>query len=582
MFVRISFSRNLTPLHRWPGLATAVCWLGCASASLLFAAPDDPPAESPAELIANLDDARFEIRERAAARLSELADQPQSQHQLVEAIQEALLQSKTSFEVRSQLEPLLKRLPENPLPVPLEVSSDEIERLVAQLDAAKFSERLGAAARLKWLVTRPRIACRVMVRLKGFQADPKISAEFRKGLLPIWEAARQVWLTSDPKSWNLPPVTGGEIRDWLDDLTLPALAEDASPAARKEQLARQDVAKQELLDLLARDDYLPQAKAAIERRLTSAELDAPARARLDKLLEWTRPAMVAEFWEEKHHLGIQHLFVGEPSQSRGAERPSYFDRIDDQTAHCVSGNSLKPGDYPVGVLFPHPNAFKSGAQFHLVNLPTPRRRMAYEFEKHRNEAVRLAELSERTLAAIAAQKRPLKEAELIMLRQLDPLAVSRFTGPYFAAVGDPVPADRAEENKQGRGSEFFNVCNVLVEIGTPEALPGLLAAIDAKRFPAPTAEIPENWPWIAAMSIAERDTGTKSDAWLASLIERTDPLRIAGEKPPEVGATAAAILLTRHRESLGEFGLESATDPMLEEFGAPGYRFTAPDKRQKA
>src|SRR6185437_16202432 len=166
MFVRISFLRHPTPLHRWLGLAAAVCCLGCASASLLFAAPDDPPAESPAELIAQLDDARFEIRERAAARLSELADQPQSQHQLVEAIQEALLQSKTSFEVRSQLEPLLKRLPENPLPVPLEVSSDEIERLVAQLDAAKFSERLGAAARLKWLVTRPRIACRVMVRLK--------------------------------------------------------------------------------------------------------------------------------------------------------------------------------------------------------------------------------------------------------------------------------------------------------------------------------------------------------------------------------------------------------------------------------
>jgi hypothetical protein len=123
---------------------------------------------------------------------------------------------------------------------------------------------------------------------------------------------------------------------------------------------------------------------------------------------------------------------------------------------------------------------------------------------------------------------------------------------------------------------------VLVEIGAPEALPGLLAAIDAKRFPAPTAEAPENWPWIAAMSIAERDAGPKSDAWLASLIERTDPLRIHGDKPPELGATAAAILLARHRESLGEFGLESAADPMLEEFGAPGYRFTAPDKRQKA
>jgi hypothetical protein len=207
--------------------------------------------------------------------------------------------------------------------------------------------------------------------------------------------------------------------------------------------------------------------------------------------------------------------------------------------------------------------------------------MAYEFEKYRDESLRLAELSERTLAAIAAQKRPLKEAELIMLEQLDARAVSRFVGPYFAAVGDPVPADRAEQNRLGRGSPLANVCNALVELGTPEALPGLLAAIDAKRFPAPTAAAPENWPWIAAMAIAERDEGPKSDAWLASLIERTDPLRIEGDKPPELGATAAAILTARHGAALNEFGLESVEDRMLAEFGAPGYRFTAPEKREK-
>lgn len=565
-------------LSRLAGLACLLAGLGLAP---MAAAAEAPEPENIAALIGQLDDARFEIRQRAAATLAELSQEPARQEPLSRAIYEVLLQSDTSFEVRSQLEPLLNQLPTTAPPVPLDASIEEIDRLIAQLDASKYAERLGAAARLKWLVTRPRIACEVMTRLKRFQADPQLSAEVRKGLQPIWDASRQIWLTSDPKSWKLPPISAQEIEHWLDVASLPAPGEDDSPAARKAQAFRQEQAQQELLDALARDDYLPQTKAAIERRLKTAELDIAARGRLEKLIEWTRPAMVAEYWEEKHHLGIQHLFVGEPSQSRGAERPSYFDRIDDRVAHCVSGNSLKPGDYPVGVLFPHPNALRANAQFHLVNLPTPRRRLAYEYSSKTDETQRLAALSERTLAAIAAEKRPLGEAELAMLHELDAGAVSRFVGGYFMDVGDPVPADRAEQNRMGRASGYANVCNLLVEIGTPEALPGLLAAIDAKKFPAPTAQSQENWPWIAALSIAERDEGPKSDDWLASLVERTDPLRIEGENPPELGATAAAILLARYKQPLNDFGLESAEDRMLLEFGAPGYRYLRPEGRQK-
>ena len=546
-----------------------------------MAAAEDAPAATAAELIRQLDDPSFEVRRRAAARLVELSQQPAEQDALAKAIQEVLLQSDTSFEVRSRLEPLLKKLPPTALPAPLDVSNEEIDRLVAQLDASKYAQRLGAAARLKWLVTRPRIACEVMTRLKGFQANSKLSAEARKGLEPIWDAARQTWLTSDPKSWKLPPLSAGEIGGWLDDLSLPALSEDAAPAARQARALRQEHAERELLDALVRDDYLPQTKAAIEERLETADIDAAARARLYQLLDWTRPALVAEYWEEKHHLGIQHLFVGEPSQSRGAERPSHFDRIDDKTAHCVSGNSLKPGDYPVGILFPHPNPLRANAQFHLVNLPTPRRRMAYEYSSKKDETQRLAALSERTLNALLAQKRPLGEAELAMLHELDAGAVSRFASAYFQAVGDPTPPDRAEQNRMGRASPYTNVCNLLAEIGTPEALPGLLKAIDAKKFPAPAAGSPENWPWIAALSIAERDLGPKSDAWLAGLIELTDPLRLEGENPPELGATAAAILLARYHAPASDYGLESAEDRMLAEFGAPGFRFVKPAGRQK-
>src|SRR5581483_3855094 len=139
---------------------------------------------------------------------------------------------------------------------------------------------------------------------------------------------------------------------------------------------------------------LPQVKAALEKRLADGQLANDAQTRLTAVLDWTRPAMTAEFWQSGRHLGIQHMIVGVPHFPQGARRASHFDSIDDQTAHCVSGNSLSPGDYPVGVFFPHPLTLE--ACFQLVNLPTPRKRMAYEYYVKRDESLRRAEISQRT------------------------------------------------------------------------------------------------------------------------------------------------------------------------------------------
>ena len=78
--------------------------------------------------------------------------------------------------------------------------------------------------------------------------------------------------------------------------------------------------------------------------------------------------MVAEYWQAGRHTGVQHLLIGIPNHSPNAQRASHFDRIDESTAHCVSGNALSPGDYPVDVFLGHPR--QEDAQFHLVNLPT--------------------------------------------------------------------------------------------------------------------------------------------------------------------------------------------------------------------
>src|SRR6185436_7373937 len=110
--------------------------------------------------------------------------------------------------------------------------------------------------------------------------------------------------------------------------------------------------------------------------------DAATEQRLRAVYEWTQPAMVAEIWSAQRHVTIQYLLVDVPQFPEGGLRATHFDSIDERTAHCVSGNSLVPGDYAVGVAIPHPEGRE--VMFHLQNLPTPRRRLAYTYKVKRD------------------------------------------------------------------------------------------------------------------------------------------------------------------------------------------------------
>src|SRR4029078_5820862 len=89
--------------------------------------------------------------------------------------------------------------------------------------------------------------------------------------------------------------------------------------------------------------------------------NADAEARLREIADFARPAMAAEVWthssfdwEHRQHVTVQHLLVDVPQYPEISTKATHFDRIDDKTAHCVSGNNLTPGDYPVGGAIPHP------------------------------------------------------------------------------------------------------------------------------------------------------------------------------------------------------------------------------------
>lgn len=565
-------------------LALAVLLLVFAHAACLAgpkkAAEADKTAGSVAELVRQLDSDDFTVREQACRRLSELSDRTANRSGLQAELRRAWALPELSTEARSLLQPICERL--RCFEQAPQADSAEIDRRIGELDSSAFNRRESAAIELESLARSMPQAWMLSERLKHGLDRTGVSLDARRRMIALWSQARGTWLLAPAGGIQMPEVTPRQIDDWIARALGDGAAAGSSTSAVAEQ-AQADNAQRQLLDLLARDDCVPRVKQALEKRL-EAETDEPQRARITALLDWTRPAMVAEFWQGSVHTSIQHLLVGVPSHPERAMRASYFDRCDDEKAHCVSGNSLSPGDWPVGVFFPHPLNLDS--MFHLVNLPTPRRRMAYEYEVKRDQRQRLAELSDATLRKLLAAKRSLDERELLMLRFLEPHAVSRFAGRYLTAVADEpilglISADTTMDLRMF-GSRHGYLCGLLAERGTHEAAPGLLRVCQNDKLLAPTDESPFRLPWIAALAIARRDPWPGVDAWLEGLVTRSETLTTNGICQGQLGGTAAGILLERHGLSPEAFGLEATGDEsLLDSMRFTAYQFRSPEQRQR-
>ncbi|MBN1394986.1 MAG: hypothetical protein JW959_08180 [Pirellulales bacterium] len=521
-----------------------------------------------ARLMVELDSDEFDLRVQAAKRLEELVGEPELGPFLAKEFQRALLSTDVSFEVRRRLERWRHRLPAVP-PEPVgKVSPADLDKLVRQLNDDCHAVRMGAAERLDWMLGDAKLVYPLMERFKRYLADERSASTSRHPIDAAWRKARQVWLTNEEAGKIiLPKVSDRQIEGWLDNL---------SGSGRSGKAA-----ERELSDLLARDDYVPLLKRMLGERLARSKNDDESE-RLRALLDWTKPAMVAEYWHRRRNLGQQHLLIGVPSLGANAIRPSYFDRIDDRDAHCVSGQNLSPGDYPVGVAFPHPNV--EGAFFHLINLSTPRRRMAYPYRMEIDESKRLAAISRRTLQRILSERRRMLESELVMLEGLDASEVSRFAGKYFLLVEDGSTVATGPPRWGGRPSRFGMICARLAIDGTKESMPGLAEAIAKDRFMPPTPYAQYKLHLIAALSIAVRDPWPTADRWLADCIESDEPLRVIEDdfsKSARLGATAAAILLRRHDQSPRRLGLSPAADPLLNQIQLKGYRFSGEEGKKK-
>jgi|GEM_PF-700883 len=563
-----------------------------------------PTVEQIHAVVRQLDDNDFDTRQGAMSQLEAWTEAPAAQPSLARVLQTVLLDPRSSFEIRTVCEPMLARLPQTPEEPLATVDLAEIDKLIAQTDSDSFNVRAGAAARLAWLGKHDaQTALQVAQRMKVLLSNPALQPEMRERLTAIWQTARGVWLASDPATWPRPDVSDAQLEAWVAELR--------RPIENKAAQWKSDRAERELFDLLAHDDQVARVRTVIERNLpleaAKTELAADvvfrgtpqnfdllqaefeAEDRLERLHEWTKPAMVAEIWRDHSHDFIQYLQIGVPQYPEGTLNPraTHFDRIDEKTAHCESGNSLASGDYPLGVAIPptrtDQDASKSGRMFHLINLSTPRRRLLYEnYHLKRSEPQRLTDISERTTAWLLAQKRTLTEREILMLAQLDPTIVSRFIGPYLAATEDAPRTEALDEYPMlGRESRHALLCLMLAEIGTHECLPGLSDAIVAGKLPTPNDRAAYHIGWLAALAIADRDPWSGADDWLAALITRDDSLHTVRDSPPDVGATAAAMLLVRHGASISEFGLVESPDGQLPGLNFPLCRFNTVERRQQ-
>jgi hypothetical protein len=578
-------------LRRWVQTSAVLCALAASSlAATAVAAPPADVANRTLELIERLYSDSFSVREEARRQLLALARDDAAKLEVRRIVESRLTDKRSTLDVREALRSILSVEPPtaavsspDSVEPPHPPAEAELDGLLDALAAPSFAARDQAERQLIVAAESP-ATCGALLRRLQERAEDTATTDLTQRWHSVWQAAWPTWLAGGPDVWTPPAPDAGQLAATIESLTKVAPADEIPPWARPQARA-----ERQLLLWLACDESTTAVAAALRRRLDGDRLHPDAAARLDAVLAWTRPAMAAEFWLDGKHQSVQHLVLGVPNQPLGAPRPSLFDRCDDETAHCVSGNSLAPGDHSVGIFFPHPSEIQTNALFHLVNLPTPRRRLAYEFafpiaRKSDEELDRLSDrrrgpITRKTVDYLLKQQRLLTPREIDMFQFLDPTEASRFAEPYLTRIADE-RYDSGSPQPFGNGSLHGWFCYMMTNVGTAEAGRSVAAAIDKRRILGPTETKPYRMDWISALTLARQAPWDGLDEWLAAQLERTEPLKIDDAHAADVGASAAALLLERQGVEPSAYGLRRHEFPDLIDLGNPGYRFAKPEDRE--
>jgi DNA-binding TFAR19-related protein (PDSD5 family) len=515
--------------------------------------------------LAGLDSDEFQARERATAGLARLLDSPQGQSAAESQLSLPQWQS-LSYDARRRLAAIGLNAPAVARAVekkPGTASDLDVAVLVKRLASDRYLDRAEAQGRLHDMARRSATIQEYYPALKKAAADPALSLDARLTLELLLDSARHTWLTS-PEHKRTSPSSAAQVASWISNLTAPD--KDEAPAENAKSVsqsiaAKRNLAERELLDALTQAEAAPLVQSSVEAAIVRGSLDDDALARLQRLREWARPGLAAEYWQRRENLTVQFFVVGVPSQAPGARRATRFDRVTDEVALCGAGNALSPGQYPLGVAFPHPR--EQASFFHLVSLPTARERLVYQHQiASVNEAERLAEVTRRTLGPSLAKSRPLDDAQLWLLGQLDQPTVASMLREYFAGVPDePFDMSQLAPMLSDVSSVHRTACLMLALDGSHEVVPALVDAAKKRRFMSLSIDEPQAMAWIAALAIAAREPWEGVDRWLAGLVHCQDRISFGQLARGEVGATAAAMLLLRNDLQPREFGL-AAREPL--------------------
>src|SRR5690606_35819283 len=136
---------------------------------------------------------------------------------------------------------------------------------------------------------------------------------------------------------------------------------------------------------------------------------------------------------------------------------------------------------------------------------------------------------------------------------------------YFEAVPD------ARLMSTPNGLNHLNsvhaaICLMMSRFGTREAVPAIEKIARSGALGKPQYPNRVDIAWVALLAIANRDPWPEIDPWLAALIDEKLPLTTDPEAPPDLGASAAGLLLDRHDVSIQPFGLVPAGEALSDVF----------------
>ncbi len=359
-----------------------------------------------------------------------------------------------------------------------------------------------------------------------------------------------------------------------------------------------------LEDALACQKYAPEVHRKLQELAKNERVSPDGKAVIAYLQSLSVPTIAAEFWRDRTLSSAQILEIGVPQKSGQMLSETHFENLDGTTVECVKGNYLKPGKYRLDRAIPHPQF--PDAYFHLVDISSPRRQLAYPILLEESGENRWTEIVLRTLTPRLEKKECLSAAELVMLARIKPEVAVPLAGRFLAEVD----ADDLREmdellqltySVQFRGQKITHhalLCFLVGQSGTKNDAKILLSAIRNHKSLACGESQQYAMGYVAALALAQRDPWDGVDDWLLSLLEVEEPLVFSGERMtfsdpmqlsiplggadksrqmsltqqvPTVGATAAGLWMKRHEMDPKDAGLTPLAYTLLENCGVQAF-----------